>query len=101
MLKHDRSTSFAKANFRIGTEHLILFGRHVFTDVSWFSKLFGTFKLFVLSSISLVVQRRTPLEIRQKHSRILLYMHRFRIVSSVNSWVARLLHLLPTFRFFG
>ena len=47
MLKHDRSTSFTKANFRIGTEHLILFGRHVFTDVSWFSKLFGTFKLFV------------------------------------------------------
>ena len=47
MLKHDRSTFFSKANFRIGTEHLILFGRHVFTDVSWFSKLFGTFKLFV------------------------------------------------------
>ena len=51
------------------------------------------------SSISLAVQRRTPLGIRQKHSQILLYMHRFRIVSSVNSWVARLLHLLPTFRF--
>ena len=50
-------------------------------------------------STSLVVQRRKPLEIRQKHSRILLYMHQFRIVSSVNSWVARLLHLLPTFRF--
>ena len=48
MLKHDGSTYFAKANFRIGTEHLILFGRHVFTDVSWFSKLFGTFKLCVL-----------------------------------------------------
>ena len=51
------------------------------------------------SSISLAVQRRTPLGIRQKHSQILLYMHRFRIVSSVNSWVARLLHLLPTFCF--
>ena len=38
---------FSKTNFRIGTEHLILFGRHVFTDVSWFSKLFGTFKHFV------------------------------------------------------
>ena len=47
MLKHDRSNSFFKTNFRIGTEHLILFGRHAFTDVSWFSKLFGTFKLFV------------------------------------------------------
>ena len=51
------------------------------------------------SSISLAVQRRTPLGIRQKHSQILLYMHRFRIVSSVNSWVARLLCLPPTFRF--
>ena len=47
-VKHDRSTFFLKSNFRIGTEHLILFGRHVFTDVSWFSKLFGTFKLSVL-----------------------------------------------------
>ena len=52
-----------------------------------------------VSRISLAVQCRTPLEIRQKHSRILLYMHRFRIVSSVNSWVARLLRLPPTFRF--
>ena len=52
-----------------------------------------------VSSISLAVQRRTPLGIRQKHSRILLYMHQFRIVSSVNSWVAQLLHLLPMFRF--
>ena len=51
------------------------------------------------SSISLAVQRRTPLGIQQKHSQILLYMHRFRIVSSVNSWVARLLCLPPTFRF--
>ena len=51
------------------------------------------------SSISLAVQRRTPLGIRQKHSQILLYMHRFRIVSSVNSWVARLLRLPPMFRF--
>ena len=50
-------------------------------------------------STSLAVQRRTPLEIRQKHSRILLYMHRCRIVSSVNSWVARLLRLPPMFRF--
>ena len=47
MLKHDRSTSFAKANFRIGTEHLILFGRQVFTDVFWFSKLMALLKLFV------------------------------------------------------
>ena len=75
-----------------------------------------------VSSISLTVQRRTPLEIWlyqqgaanraepiksqgnswspwQKHSRILLYMHWFRIVSLVNSWVARLLCLPPTFRF--
>ena len=52
-----------------------------------------------VSSISLVVQRRTPLEIRQKNSHILQYMHRFRIMSSVNSWVARLLCLPPTFRF--
>ena len=49
-------------------------------------------------STSLIVHR-TPLEIRQKHSRILLYMHQFRIVSSVNSWVARLPRLPPTFRF--
>ena len=34
-----------------------------------------------------------------KCSRILLYMHYFRIVSSVNSWVARLLCLPPIFRF--
>ena len=46
MLKHDRSTLF-KTNFRIGIEHLILFGHEVFTDIFWFSKLFGTFKLFV------------------------------------------------------
>jgi hypothetical protein len=39
------------------------------------------------------------MESSAKHSRILLYMHRFRIVSSVNSWVARLLCLPPTFRF--
>ena len=48
MLKHDRSTSFAKANFWIGTEHLILFGHQVFTDI--FFLVFqdhGTFKLFV------------------------------------------------------
>ena len=51
------------------------------------------------SSISLGVQHRTPLGIQQKHSQIFLYMHRFRIMSSVNSWVAQLLHLLPTFRF--
>ena len=50
-------------------------------------------------STSLAVQRRTPFEIRQKHSRILLYMHQFRIVSSVNSWVARLPRLPPMFRF--
>ena len=99
MLKHDRSTSFAKANFWIGTEHLILFGRHVFTDVIWFSKLLALLNYLCVFSTSLAVQRRTPLEIRQKHSRILPYMHRFRIVSSVNSWVARLLRLPPTFRF--
>ena len=34
-----------------------------------------------------------------KHSRVLLYMHQFLIVSSVNSWVARLLCLPPTFHF--
>ena len=38
---------FSKTNFRIGTEHLILFGRQVFTDVFWFSKLMELFKLFV------------------------------------------------------
>ena len=47
MLKHDRSTSFAKANFRIGTEHLILFVRQVFTDVFLVFQAYGTFKLFV------------------------------------------------------
>ena len=47
MLKHDRSTSFAKANFQIGTEHLILFGRQVFTDVFLVFQAYGTFKLFV------------------------------------------------------
>ena len=65
MLKHDRSTSFAKANFRIGTEHLILFGRQVFTDIFWFSKLIALLNYLCVSSISLAVQRRTPLEIRQ------------------------------------
>ena len=50
MLKHDRSTSFAKANFQIGTEHLILFGRQVFTDVFLVFQVFGTFKLFVCVS---------------------------------------------------
>ena len=49
--------------------------------------------------ISLTVQRWTSLEIRKKYSRMLLYMHRFRIVSSVNSWVARLLCLPPMFCF--
>ena len=49
-------------------------------------------------STSLEVQGRTAFEIRQKHSRILLYMHQFRIVSSVNSWVAWLPCLPPTFR---
>ena len=86
-------------NFWIGTEHLILFARQVFTDVFWFSKLMALLNYLCVSIISLIVQHRTPLEIRQKHSRILLYMHRFRIVSSVNSWVARLLRLPPTFRF--
>ena len=48
MLKHDRSTIFSfSSNFRIGTEHLILFGRHVFTDVFLVFQDFGTFKLFV------------------------------------------------------
>ena len=100
MLKHDRSTFFLlKSNLQIGTEHLILFGRQVFTDVFWFSKPMALLNYLCVSNISLAVQHRTPLEIRQKHSQILLYMHRFRIVSSVNSWVARLLCLPPTFRF--
>ena len=100
MLKHGRSTFFfLKSNFRIGTEHLILFGRQVFTDVFWFSKPMALLNYLCVSSISLTVQRWTPSEIRQKHSRILPYMHRFRIVSSVNSWVARLLRLPPMFRF--
>ena len=77
LLKYDRSTSFAKANFRIGTEHLILFGRQVFTKVFWFSKLMALLNYLCVFSTSLAVQRRTHLEIRQKHSRILLYMHRF------------------------
>ena len=99
MSKHGRSTFFLKSNFRIGTEHLILFGRHVFTDVFWFSKLLALLNYLCVFSTSLAVQRPTHLEIRQKHSRILLYMHRFRLVSSVNSWVARLLRLPPMFRF--
>ena len=94
--KHNFSFS---TNFRIGTEHLILFGRHVFTDDFWFFKLLALLNYLCVFSTSLAVQRQTPLEIRQKHSRILLYMHRCRIVSSVDSWVARLLHLLPTFCF--
>ena len=90
---------FLKSNFQIGTEHLILFGRQVFTDVFWFSKLLALLNYLCVFSTSLAVQCRTPLEIRQKHSRILLYMHQFLIVSSVNSWVARLPRLPPTFRF--
>ena len=35
------------SNFRIGTEHLILFGRQVFTDVFLVFQAYGTFKLFV------------------------------------------------------
>ena len=61
MSKHDRSTIFFSSNFRIGTEHLILFGRHVFTDVFWFSKLLALLNYLCVSSISLAVQRRTPL----------------------------------------
>ena len=48
MLKHDKSTLFFfETNFRIGTEHLILFGRQVFTDVFLVFQACGTFKLFV------------------------------------------------------
>ena len=97
MLKHDRSTIFF-SNFWIGTGHFILFGRQVFTEVFWFSKLMELLNYLCVFSTSLAVQRRMPLEIQHKHSRILLYMHRFRIVSSVNSCVARLLRLPPTFR---
>ena len=68
---------FLSSNFRIGTEHLILFGRQVLTDVFWFSKLMALLNYLCVFSTSLAVQRRTPLEIRGKHSRILLYMHRF------------------------
>ena len=52
MLKHDRSTFFLKSIFRIGTEHLILFGRHVFTDVFWLSKLLALLNYLCVSSIS-------------------------------------------------
>ena len=38
---------FLKTNFRIGTEHLVLFGRLVFSDVFLVFQAFGTFKLFV------------------------------------------------------
>ena len=66
MLEHDRSTNFfSKTNFRIGTEHLILFGRHGFTDVFWFSKLFALLNYLCVFSTSLTVQCQTPLEIRQ------------------------------------
>ena len=99
MLKHGRSTIFSFSNFRIGTEHLILFGRHVLVTVLGFPSFLALLNYLCFSSISLAVQRRTPLGIQQKHSQILLYMHRFRIVSSVDSWVARLLRLPPTFRF--
>ena len=46
MLKRDRSTILFY-NFRIGTKHLTLFGRHVFTGVFLVFQAFGTFKLFV------------------------------------------------------
>ena len=90
---------FLFSNFRIGTKHLILLGHQVFTDIFWFSKLMALLNYLCVFSTSPAVQLQTPLEIRQKHSRILLYMHRFRIVSSVNSWVSRLLRLPPTFHF--
>ena len=96
---HDRNTNFWRP---ISDWHRTL--DLVRTLTFWISFLafraHGTFKLLCVFSTSLAVQRRTPFEIRQKHSRILLYMHRFRIVSSVNSWVARLLRLPPMFRFF-
>ena len=57
------------------------------------------FNYLCVFCISLTVQRWTPLEIWQKFSDIAIYMHRFRIVSSVNSWVARLLCLPPMFHF--
>ena len=62
-------------------------------------RAYGTFKLIVCFQHKSRSATRTPLEILQKHSRILLYMQQFRIVSLVNSWVARLLCLPPTFRF--
>ena len=99
MLKRDRSTKSFKTNFWIGTKNLIQFGRKVFTEVFWFSKPMALLNYLCVSSISPAVQCRTPLEIRQKPSWTLLYMHRFRIVSSVNSWVAQLLCLPPTFHF--
>ena len=96
MLKHGRSTFFSKVQF--SNWHRTL--DQVRTLTFWISFLaLELLNYLCVFSTSLAVQRRTPLEIRQKHSRILLYMHRFRIVSLVNSWVAQLLHLLPTFRF--
>ena len=47
MLKHDRSTSFAKANFRIATDHLISFDVMFLLTFFWFSKLMALFKIFV------------------------------------------------------
>ena len=90
---------FFSSNFRIGTEHLISFGRYVFTDIFWFSKIFGTFKLFVCFQHKSHSTMPDTFRDSAKHSRVLLYMHRFQIVSLVNSWVARLLCLPPMFRF--
>ena len=100
MLKHDRSTFFSsKVQFSDWHRTLDLVRTSCFYWRFLVFQAFGTFNYLFVFSTSLAVQRRTPLEIRQKHSRILLYMHRFRIVSSVNSWVARLPRLPPTFRF--
>ena len=49
-VKERQKHFFLKSNFRIGTEHLILFGRHVFTDVFWFSKLLALLTICVFSA---------------------------------------------------
>ena len=97
MLKHDRSTKKLR-QFWISTKNLIYFGRKVFIKFLIF-QAFGTFKLFVCFQHK--SHSATPDTFRDSaktFSDIAIYAS-LRIVSSVNSWVARLLRLPPTFRF--
>ena len=65
---HDRSTK-VRPIFGFTPNYLIQFGRKFFTEVFWFSKPMALLNYLFVSSISLVVQRQTTLEIWHKNLR--------------------------------